>query len=108
MNLRLTPRQFVFRIGAGEVIKGTYTGTHEDAPPEPTFRPGWDVGVLGMKAGGERELTIPAPMGYGKRKTSGIPPNSTLKFGQFLLRFLLTNVVLTHLPIPEVKLLSIQ
>ena len=42
-----------------------------------------------MKAGGERELIIPAPMAYGKRKTSGIPPNSTLKFGQFLLRFLL-------------------
>ena len=36
-----------------------------------------------MKAGGERELTIPAPMAYGKRKMSDIPPNSTLKFGQF-------------------------
>jgi hypothetical protein len=60
-----------------------------------------------MKAGGERELTIPAPMAYGKRKTSGIPPNSTLKFGQFL-HFLLTNAALTHLLTPEVKLLSIQ
>jgi hypothetical protein len=45
---------------------------------------GWDVGIVGMKAGGERELTIPAPMGYGKKKMAGIPPNSTLKFGQFL------------------------
>lgn len=43
---------------------------------------GWDVGIVGMKAGGERELTIPAPMAYGKRKMSDIPPNSTLKFGQ--------------------------
>lgn len=31
-------------------------------------------------------MTIPAPMAYGKRKTSGIPPNSTLKFGQFLFQ----------------------
>lgn len=62
-----------------------------------------------MKAGGERELTIPAPMGYGKRGTQGIPPSSTLKFGRFLLHFLLTDAVLTNLSlIPEVKLLSIQ
>lgn len=53
--------------------------------PKLIFCPGWDVGIVGMKAGGQRELTIPAPMGYGKRKMSGIPPNSTLKFGQFLL-----------------------
>jgi len=55
-------KPFTFRLGAGEVIKG------------------WDVGIVGMKAGGERELTIPAPMAYGKRKMSDIPPNSTLKF----------------------------
>ncbi|KAF9792713.1 hypothetical protein BJ322DRAFT_1133279 [Thelephora terrestris] len=60
-------KPFVFRLGAGEVIKG------------------WDVGVVGMKAGGERELTIPAPMAYGKRKTGDIPPNSTLKFEVKLL-----------------------
>jgi hypothetical protein len=59
-----------------------------------------------MKSGGERELTIPAPMGYGKRKTAGIPPNSTLKFGQSLIRQL-TDAVLTNVPIVEVKLLSI-
>ena len=51
---------------------------------ELTIRSGWDVGIVGMKAGGERELIIPAPMAYGKKKMSDIPPNSTLKFGQFL------------------------
>lgn len=56
--------------------------------PELTFRPGWDVGIVGMKAGGERELTVPPPMGYGKRKMSGIPPSSTLKFGQYPFHFL--------------------
>jgi len=77
-------------------------------PPEPPFCPGWDAGIVGMKAGGERELIVPAPMAYGKRGTGGIPPNSTLKFGQFLLHFTLTDAVLTHFLIPEVKLLSIQ
>lgn len=44
-----------------------------------------------MKAGGERELTIPAPMAYGKRRVSDIPPGSTLKFGQFSFNSLLTD-----------------
>jgi FKBP-type peptidyl-prolyl cis-trans isomerase len=39
------------------------------------------VGIAGMKEGGERVLVIPPSMGYGKRKQSGIPPNSTLTFG---------------------------
>lgn len=34
-----------------------------------------------MQVGGEREIIIPPAMGYGKRKMSDIPPNSTLKFG---------------------------
>jgi hypothetical protein len=42
---------------------------------------GWDVGIDGMRVGGERLLTIPAPMGYGKKGTDGIPGNSTLIFG---------------------------
>lgn len=60
-----------------------------------------------MKAGGERELTIPAPMAYGKRKMSDIPPNSTLKFGQSLVHAP-PQIVLTHIPTLEVKLLSIN
>lgn len=42
---------------------------------------GWDEGIVGMHVGGERLLTIPAAMGYGKRGTDGIPGNSTLIFG---------------------------
>ena len=42
---------------------------------------GWDQGIVGMHAGGERILEIPAPLAYGKQKQSGIPANSTLKFG---------------------------
>lgn len=52
-----------FRQGTGQVIKGL------------------EKGIEGMKLGGERELTIPPELGYG-RKGSGnvVPPNSTLVF----------------------------
>jgi FKBP-type peptidyl-prolyl cis-trans isomerase len=59
---------FIFPLGAGRVIKG------------------WDVGVEGMKIGGQRTLIIPASMGYGARGAGGaIPPNAALVFDVELL-----------------------
>ncbi len=59
---------FRFQLGAGQVIAG------------------WDKGVLGMKVGGTRKLTIPAAMAYGDRGAAGvIPPNATLLFEVELL-----------------------
>jgi len=58
---------FRFTLGAGQVIKG------------------WDEGMLGMKVGGQRILTIPPQLGYGARDMGAIPPNSTLIFEVDLL-----------------------
>lgn len=42
--------------------------------------PGWNKGLVGVRAGGIRELIIPAADGYGASGTSGIAPNETLIF----------------------------
>ncbi|KAI3618756.1 fkbp-type peptidyl-prolyl [Moniliophthora roreri] len=55
-------KPFTFHLGRGEVIKG------------------WDEGLVGIQVGGERILTIPPAMAYGKKGTDGIPGNSTLTF----------------------------
>lgn len=52
-----------FGLGAGQVIQG------------------WDQGVVGMKVGGRRRITIPPHLGYGGRGAGGvIKGNETLVF----------------------------
>lgn len=53
---------FKFTLGAGQVIKG------------------WDEGLVGMKIGEKKTLTIPPEKAYGDRAVSIIPSNSTLIF----------------------------
>jgi peptidylprolyl isomerase len=54
---------FQFRLGRGQVISG------------------WDQGVVGMKVGGRRRLTIPSAMAYGARGAGGvIAPHEPLVF----------------------------
>lgn len=45
------------------------------------FITGWNEGVLGMKIGGIREITIPSDKAYGQKGSGdNIPPNTPIKF----------------------------
>lgn len=58
----------IFTIGAGQVI------------------PGWEEGMEGMKAGGKRQIRVPADLAYGAAGIPElVPPNSNLIFDVVLL-----------------------
>jgi FKBP-type peptidyl-prolyl cis-trans isomerase len=59
-----TASGFSFQLGAGRVIRG------------------WDMGVVGMRVGGQRRLVIPPELAYGNDTPdpTTIPKNATLVF----------------------------
>jgi peptidylprolyl isomerase len=56
-------KPYTLTLGKGDVIKG------------------WDEGIVGMRKGGRRELTIPAELAYGAQGSPPkIGPNECLRF----------------------------
>jgi FKBP-type peptidyl-prolyl cis-trans isomerase len=58
---------FTFRLGTGDAIKG------------------WDEGLLGMRVGGKRKLTIPPELGFGKQGIGSVVPPSSVLIYEFEL-----------------------
>lgn len=50
------------QIGAGQVI------------------PGFERGILGMRVGGKRRVTVPPSLAYGSTGNGPVPPNATIRF----------------------------
>jgi FKBP-type peptidyl-prolyl cis-trans isomerase len=62
-NSYASGRPYTFRIGAGQAIQGV------------------DQGIVGMRVGGKRRLTIPPSLAYGSSgQPPAVPPNATLRF----------------------------
>jgi FKBP-type peptidyl-prolyl cis-trans isomerase len=54
---------FTFTLGAGNVIQA------------------WDRGIVGMRVGGRRRLTVPPELAYGNHGLgTSIPPNAVVVF----------------------------
>jgi FKBP-type peptidyl-prolyl cis-trans isomerase FkpA len=64
---RTLNQPYGFVLGTGQVIRG------------------WDQGVVGMRVGGRRTLSIPSSLAYGSSGRDRIPPNSALVFDIELL-----------------------
>lgn len=68
----------------GKVFDASYLhgGTPFEVKPLGTAQviAGWNQGLIGVKAGGIRELIIPPSLGYGAQGQGGIAPNETLIF----------------------------
>jgi len=62
-NLKQGGLPFHVTVGSGDVIEG------------------WAEGLIGMKKGGKRMLSIPYALAYGANGRNGIPPESDLFFG---------------------------
>jgi FKBP-type peptidyl-prolyl cis-trans isomerase len=83
----------LYVLYTGKLADGTVFDSNEDISKQPFIVhlgeamviQGWDKGLVGMKAGGSRKLSIPTELGYGNAQQDKIPPGSDLYFDVKLL-----------------------
>ncbi|MBE2279920.1 MAG: FKBP-type peptidyl-prolyl cis-trans isomerase [Ignavibacteriaceae bacterium] len=90
------------QVQTGDTISVHYVGTFVDGSKFDSSRDrgtpfeftvgqgviqGWSQGVVGMKQGEIRKLSVPASLGYGSQDYGSIPGNSDLFFEIELLEF---------------------
>lgn len=90
------------QVQTGDKISVHYVGTFADGSKFDSSRDrgtpfeftvgqgvieGWSQGVLGMKVGEVRKLSVPPTLGYGSQDYGSIPANSDLYFEIELLEF---------------------
>lgn len=68
----------------GKVFDSSFNSGKLKAPidtSQTSLIQGWNDGVIGMKVGGVREITIPSDLAYGEQGSGdAIPPNTPIKF----------------------------
>lgn len=88
----------------GKIFDQSIDGSKLKAPLDASqgLITGWNEGVIGMKLGGVRELTIPADKAYGDKGSGDlIPPHTPIKF------VVLAIPTPTTVPVPDLSSLGL-
>ncbi len=74
---------YILSLENGNVLQSSY----DTGAPLPPFQigvgaviPGFEQGILGMRVGGRRRVTVPPSLAYGAAGNGPIPPNATIRF----------------------------
>ncbi|CAL5350827.1 unnamed protein product [Camellia sinensis] len=87
--MALSFRYYDLKVGGGaEAVKGSRVapyGFDVGQSERGTVLKGLDLGVQGMKVGGQRVLIVPPELAYGSKGVQEIPPNATIELNVELL-----------------------
>ncbi|CAI0407539.1 unnamed protein product [Linum tenue] len=82
-------KYYDLKVGGGpEAVKGSRVapyGFDVGESERGNVLKGLDLGVLGMRVGGQRLLIVPPELAYGKKGVQEIPPNATIEMDVELL-----------------------
>lgn len=74
---------YILSLTNGNVLQSSY----DTGAPLPPFQigsgaviPGFERGVVGMRVGGKRRITVPPSLGFGATGSGPVPPNTTIRF----------------------------